>query len=133
MSMMYDVSFCNLHEDTVGEAYLSSKQGTRSSIPLSVLVSSFSKRKGQRRAVTSTRSGSRHGLARRVQRSEEDFQEKTENLRQQLDLQPSKWENCVTSHAIKAVRRRRSMCRTAGHSLDIFSDMERTNTKIFSV
>ena len=83
---MYDVSFCNLHEDTIGEAYLSSKQGTRSSTPLSVLVSSFSKRKGQRRAVTSTRSGSRHGLARRVQRSEEDFQERMENLRQQLDL-----------------------------------------------
>ena len=66
--MMYDVSFCNLHEDTVGEAYLSSKQGTRSSTRLSVLVYSFSKRKGQRRAVTSTRFTSRHGLARRAQR-----------------------------------------------------------------
>ena len=61
------------------------------------------------------------------------FQERTEKPRKQPDLQPSKWENCVTSHAIKAVRRRRSMCWTAGHSLDIFSDMERTNTKIFSV
>ena len=131
--MMYDVSFCNLHEDTVGEAYLSSKQGTRPSTRLSVLVYSFSKRIGQRRAVTSTRFRSRHGLARRVQRSEEDFQEKTEKPRKQPDLQPSKWENCVTSHAIKAVRRRRSMCWTAGHSLDMLNDKERKNTKIFSV
>ena len=47
---------------------LFSKQGARLSTRLSVLVSSFSKRKGQRRAVTSTRFRSRHGLARRAQR-----------------------------------------------------------------
>ena len=46
---------------------------------------------------------------------------------------PSKWENCVTSRAIWAVRRRRSTYWTAGRSLDTLSGMERTSMKIPSV
>ena len=91
MSMTHDICFGNLHEDTVDEVtlYLPNKVFAHPQ-RLFVRFSSFLKRKSQRWAATSTRSGSRHRLARRAQRSEENLQEKTEKPRKQPDLRTLK-------------------------------------------
>ena len=114
---MHDIYFGILHEDTINEAtlYLPSKVLVH---PHAFLLESLRFRKGKANGGKQHRYDPDQDTDQQEELNEAKMisKKRCKSQGNSRIFELSKWENCVISHSIWAVRRRRSMCWTAGHS-----------------